>query len=95
VIDRLAQVRRVWGFAHLDRGVAGLGHAGSGTRLGLRQLGSRVETRRRPELFMELAILRLEATELHALEQGQAPGGDRKNHQQPDHRAFDGFKWRC
>ena len=95
VIDRLAQIRSVGGIAHLDRGIASLGYTGGGARLGVGEFGGRVEARCRPELFVKLAILGLEATELHALEQGQAPGGDRKGHQQPDHRAFDGFKWRC
>ena len=95
VVDRLAQVNGVRRNTDLDRGITGLGNTGGGAGVGFAQFGGRIETRRRPELLVELAILGLEAAELHALEQGQAPGGDGKNHQQPDHRAFDGFKWRC
>ncbi|MNI79390.1 hypothetical protein D3C81_1618460 [compost metagenome] len=95
MIDRLAQVRRLRRLAHLDGRITGLCNPGCRSGPGFAQFGRRVETRSGPELLMKLSILCLEATELHALEQCQTPGRDGKNHQQPDHRAFDGFKWRC
>lgn len=55
---------------HLIAACTGLGHS-SGAGLGFRRVRLRQHqehVRCRPELFVELAILGLEATELHALE---------------------------
>jgi len=94
MIDRLAQVIGLRRLTHLNRRVTGLCHPGRSARLGFAQLGGGIQTRCRPEALMKLAILRLQTTELHRLEQRQSPGGNGKNHQQPDHRTFDGFQWR-
>lgn len=91
MVDRLGQV----GLAvvlHLDRGEAGSGHAGAGALLVLRLLAGGVEAGGAPELLLELAVLALLPGELHALDQGQAPGDHGKADQQPDDGAFDGFE---
>ncbi|MNI84577.1 hypothetical protein D3C73_1414930 [compost metagenome] len=85
----------MWRLAYLDRRITGLRHPRRCAGLGFGQFRGRIKTGGGPELLVKLSILGLEATELHTLEQRQAPSGDRKNHQQPDHRAFDGFEWRC
>ncbi|MNR39488.1 hypothetical protein D3C85_1577010 [compost metagenome] len=94
MVDRLAQVGGMGRLTDLNGGVTGLGDPGGSAGLAIAQFRSRVEARCRPELLVEPAVLGLEPGELRALDQGQAPGSDGKNHQQPDHRAFDGFKWR-
>jgi hypothetical protein len=59
------------------------------------QFSGGIEAGGSPEVFMKFAVLGLQAGELHALQQGQAPGGHGKKDQQPDDGVFDGFERGC
>ena len=95
VIDCLAQVGGMRVLWHPDRDVTGQGDASGGARLAKGQLSGGIETGSGPEVFMEFVVLGLQAGELHALEQGQAPGRDREDNQQPDDGVFNGFEGGC
>ncbi|MNI57471.1 hypothetical protein D3C73_1125340 [compost metagenome] len=94
MIDSLAQVSGVGAVRHLDCRVAGQCHAGSRAGLVVGQFRCGIEAGGGPELFVKAPVLILQAGELHPLEQGQAPGSDRKDNQQPNDRVLDGFKRR-
>ncbi|MNZ74669.1 hypothetical protein D3C78_931220 [compost metagenome] len=91
MVDRLAQVALAV-VLDADGAETGLGHAGRRAGLGVGQCGSAVQAGGAPEQLQELAVLTLQAAELHGLEQRQAPGDDGEADQQPDDRVFDGFQ---
>ncbi|MNJ28442.1 hypothetical protein D3C77_229790 [compost metagenome] len=95
MVDGLAQVAGLTRFADGNGGVTGLSHPGGSAWLGFAQFCSGIQTGGGPELLVKAFVLVLQAHKLHAFDQGQTPGDDREAHQQPDHRAFDGFEGGC